>query len=209
MAVGPSFMPPPHEFSPTRSRCSNVDTGFVGAAIRLSGRNFNVGEVAVRLGDVDAPVLSRSPSSIEVTVPNIEPGCYALTVITGGGTVISHECFEVVGYPVIQELDPFGFNRSPEGGASETLAILGQRLLLEDTEVPSVTCCLTPRFDPSAEQAPAFITLEILSKSPSCIMVEIPPIPDFSRYVGGTGHITLSFPDGSSVESDSWEIDGL
>ncbi len=204
MALSPSI----EEVAPKRGLAPNDDLRISGSVVRFVGRNFNVGQLVVHFGDAQAEVLSRSPSRIDARVPALEPGLCALAVTTDGGTTTAADAFEVLDPPGIESLDPFGFSRDPSG-ENVTITVAGHGLDLGVGQVPAVVCRLSEPFDPEVQHADESVVLQVLSASPTSIVVGIPPIDRFDRFVGGTGAIVLTFTNGPDLESETWTIEGL
>jgi hypothetical protein len=201
-------LPSLREFAPKRGYAPNDDLGFAGSVVRLTGANLNVGQSTVQFGGAEAQVLSRSRSRIDVRVPSVAPGPCSIRVTTGAGSTIAAETFLVLDFPVIDELDPFGFSRDPSG---ENLVIIatGRNFVFDDARKTIAFCRLTPRFDPEVQHASELVVLAVGPVSPTSIELTVPPIDEFDRFVRGTGVIVLEFLHGLEVESESWTIEGL
>lgn len=84
----PSFNPPTLQFSRMLGRA--------GKSVTLSGENFNVGQVQVLFGMVNASLGAISAKTIEAIVPKMPAGKVNIKVINDGGTAISDDLFEVI-----------------------------------------------------------------------------------------------------------------
>ena len=129
-------------------------------------------------------------------------------VTTGAGSTTAAQTFLVLDFPVIDDLDPFGFSRDPSG---ENLVIIamGRNFVFDDARKVGALCRLTPRFDPEVQHQSELVVLAVGPVSPTSIELTVPSIAGFDRFVRGTGVIVLQFLDGLEVESESWDIEGL
>jgi hypothetical protein len=208
MPNAPVLVSPTKQFSPRQGRPPNEDARFAGTTIAIPGRHFNVNPLSVKFGDIQAEVIGRSPSRLDVKVPDMPPGITKITVATAGGSVTSADDFEVLPFPVIFDLDPVGFSRDPSNEGLQ-IAINGEGFVSLDEREPVVLCVLLPRFDPEHDTASSAFQMPILSITPTQIVVAVPEIPDFDQFVQGTGRIRIGFSDGAEIESAEWLIEGL
>ena len=208
MPQPPTLTPSPDQFQPKRGRPANQEPSFDGALVRISGRNFSSGQLTVQFGDVNAEIVSRAPSRIEARVPEMAPGLCAITVTTGAGSVTSTDKFDVFRYPVLHDVDPFGFSRDPSE-EHLIIAFIGDDFVLEEDDTVRVSCSLSPRFDPEVQVESHFVPLELISLERTVITALVPAIEDFNRFISGTGRFSIVFPDGAFLESEEFFIEGL
>lgn len=118
----PSFAPSPGQFSPK--------VGGAGQNVTLFGSNFNIGTPQVMFNTVEAVIVGTpTPSQIVTTVPAGLAGPVQITVITGGGSVVSDDLFTVLAAPPAgnpPEFDPSPNQFSPKvGSANQAVTLSG------------------------------------------------------------------------------------
>jgi uncharacterized protein (DUF2141 family) len=69
--------------------------GAPGAAVTINGSNFNQAGLAVSFGATAATITNSGASQITVTVPNVTPGSYAISVSNAGGKAVFPTNFTV------------------------------------------------------------------------------------------------------------------
>jgi hypothetical protein len=208
MSQPPTLTPSPNQFQPKRGRPANQEPSFEGALVRISGRNFSSGQLTVQFGDVNAAIVSRAPSKIEARVPEMAPGPCTITVKTGAGSVTSTDKFDVFRYPVLRDIDPFGFSRDPSE-EHLIIAFIGDDFVLDEDDQVQVSCSLTPRPDPEVQVESHLVPLVMISAERTVITALVPAIKDFDRFIAGTGRFSIVFPDGAFLESEKFRIKGL
>jgi hypothetical protein len=131
LLLTPSFAPSPNQFNPK--------VGAPGATVNLLGTNLNLGAPTVQFGPATAKLTgSPSPSQLNVLVPVVAAGSYAITITTPGGVTTSVDQFNVL--PLVPS-----FNASPNqfnpklGTAGTNVTLLGSNLTLLGTATPTVT----------------------------------------------------------------------
>jgi hypothetical protein len=208
MTSPPRFVASPNQCAPTRGYATNEEPRFPGAIVKLSGF-FGSGALLVQVSDVAATVVARSPSRIDVQIPVLAPGAYLFTVTTPGGSAVSNDMFQVVEFPVLLGLEPFGFSRDPSHEGI-VITAFGQHLRMSSDEPkPRATCVVSPGFNPDVQVISTSVAMEVVGFDESAVHLLVPPIPDFDRFIGGSGFITLEFASGVILETENWEIKGL
>jgi hypothetical protein len=99
--------------------------------VELSGRNFDVGAVAVRFGTKLATEVDvQSSTKITATLPaGLRPGLVPITVETTSGTVVSEKAFKVVGQrPKIDSFTPPSGNIETSTTPATKVTITGSHL---------------------------------------------------------------------------------
>lgn len=118
----PSFAPSPGQFSPK--------VGGAGQNVTLFGSNFNIGAPRVLFDTVEAAIVGTpTPNQIVIVVPAGLAGPVQITVITGGGSVVSDDLFTVLPAPPAgapPEFAPSPNQFSPKvGGVNQAVTLSG------------------------------------------------------------------------------------
>jgi hypothetical protein len=189
----------PQEFSPKRG----VPPDFEGSFFRVSlfGKGFNAADVEVLFGDVPAEIFSRSDSGLVVGVPFMEPGVVAITVATSLGEAKSVDFFKISPHPEIFDLDPFTFGDHGDSPAGRTFTIIGSNFIVEpgDTVLANANFSTIGEIDGEFGPIGGGVSLEVLSTGPSNIVVKAGEAPDFFKFIGGDGSVTVRRSDGGAA----------
>jgi len=51
--------------------------------------------------------------------------------------------------------------------------------------------------------------MEVVGFDAGAVQLLVPPIPDFDRFVGGSGFTIVECDSGVTLETEGWEIEGL
>ena len=120
---------PRFEDAPGQNRPFAPPLGAPGTVVHIFGHNLRVGAPAVLFGTQPAAAVNPlSDSEITATVPAMAPDQVTLTVITGGGRIVTDDTFNVLpaaaGAPPVLAAPPGEFS-PPLGAAGTAVQIAG------------------------------------------------------------------------------------
>lgn len=185
----PTLADPPNQFQPVRGRAAGEQPG---REVTLFGTHLNEGSVSVRFGTVEAPIVSKSPTRIVTTVPEMAPGIVKVTITTGGGSVISRDNFVVLPVPVIESIDP------DNGRPGDKFSVLGTDFLIDPGDTVAVIMSFPT--EPGMPQVPP---LTIVGRPTSFEIVVVVPV--VTREISVP--IVVSRSDGAEASSsDKFQI---